>query len=110
MTQNHRVYGRDYSPELRITRKHNVSETVSVSVLRRGEKDTSLLGPLEGANLNHWIQRSETLRFTNIFLEFRAMDQVQILDVAESLRYFSIRQVAEAGLKIFTNGEEEERL
>jgi hypothetical protein len=35
-------------------KKHNVSETGSVSVLRRGKTPT-LLGPLERANLNHWI-------------------------------------------------------
>jgi hypothetical protein len=38
------------------TRKHDVSETVSVSVFRRGGGgDTySHLGPLHSANLNHW--------------------------------------------------------
>jgi hypothetical protein len=35
------------------TRKHNVSETGSVFVLRWEEGDTTLLGPLERANLNH---------------------------------------------------------
>jgi hypothetical protein len=35
-------------------KKHNVSETGSVSVLRLGKAPT-LLGPLERANLNHWI-------------------------------------------------------
>jgi hypothetical protein len=34
-------------------KKHNVSETGSVSVLRWGKTPT-LLGPLERANLNHW--------------------------------------------------------
>jgi hypothetical protein len=39
-------------PEFQITRKHNVSETESVSVLRRGEGDPYLWGPLERPNLN----------------------------------------------------------
>jgi hypothetical protein len=34
-------------------KKHNVSETGSVSVLRWGKTPT-LLGPLERANLNHY--------------------------------------------------------
>jgi hypothetical protein len=35
---------------------YNVSETGSVSVLRRGEGETStLLGPLERASLSHWM-------------------------------------------------------
>jgi hypothetical protein len=33
------------------TRKHNVSETVSVSILR---ETSTLLGPLERANVDHW--------------------------------------------------------
>jgi hypothetical protein len=37
------------------TKKHDVSETGSVSVLRwEGEKTPTQLGPLERANLNHW--------------------------------------------------------
>jgi hypothetical protein len=37
-----------------MTRKHNVSESEYVSVLRRGKEDTYSDGPLERANLNHW--------------------------------------------------------
>jgi hypothetical protein len=37
------------------TRKHNVSETGSISVFRRGGGGgDNLLGPLERANINHW--------------------------------------------------------
>jgi hypothetical protein len=40
---------------LRINRKHGVSESGSLSVLRWGEGEYPLcLGPLERANLNHW--------------------------------------------------------
>jgi hypothetical protein len=39
-------------PEFQITRKHNVSDTESLSVSRLGVKPT-LLGPLETTNLNH---------------------------------------------------------
>jgi hypothetical protein len=36
-------------------RKHNVSDTESVSVLRgEGAETPTLLGPFERANLNHW--------------------------------------------------------
>jgi hypothetical protein len=38
------------------TRKHNVSETGSVSILRWEEKTPTQLGPLERPNLNHWTQ------------------------------------------------------
>jgi hypothetical protein len=38
------------------TRKHDVSETGSLSVLRwEGEKTPTQLGPLERANLKHWV-------------------------------------------------------
>jgi hypothetical protein len=43
------------------TRKHYVSETWSISVLRLGEETPTLLGPLERANLNHW---ATPVRFT----------------------------------------------
>jgi hypothetical protein len=38
-------------------RKHDDSETGSVSVLMwKGEKTPTQLGPLERANLSHWIE------------------------------------------------------
>jgi hypothetical protein len=43
----------DQRPEFEITRKHNVSETGSVSVFRRGEGDTYCVGSLKKANFNH---------------------------------------------------------
>jgi hypothetical protein len=52
-TQNYWIFGFCPSSGILKTREHNVSETGSVSVLRKGETPT-LLGPLERANLNHW--------------------------------------------------------
>jgi hypothetical protein len=53
-TQDYWSFGRCLSSGILETRRHNVSETPSVSVLRRGEETPTLLGPLERANLNHW--------------------------------------------------------
>jgi hypothetical protein len=74
--------------------KHDVSEIGSVSVLRwKGEKTPTQLGPLERANLNHWIKgpnsvgvffpftwgRKHPLSETSCFysLEYRTMEKVQ---------------------------------
>jgi hypothetical protein len=57
--KNYWVFGLFPSSDILVTRKHNVSETGSVSVLRwRGEKIPIHLGPLEWANLNHWTTLS----------------------------------------------------
>jgi hypothetical protein len=51
---------------IRYSRKHNVSETEYVSVLRwgGGRETPTLLSPSEIANLNHWTDPvSETLCF-----------------------------------------------
>jgi hypothetical protein len=53
-TQNYWIFGLCPSSGILETRKHNVSETGSVSVLRWREETPILLGPLERANLNHW--------------------------------------------------------
>jgi hypothetical protein len=39
------------------TTEHNVSETGSVSVLNEGSETSTLFGPLEKTNLNHWTTR-----------------------------------------------------
>jgi hypothetical protein len=62
-----------------MSRKHNISETVSIFVIRWGEGDT-LLGPLEIANLSHWMLFS-------ISLEFKVMDKVHKLSDPESLKF-----------------------
>jgi hypothetical protein len=51
-TQNYWVFGLCPSSDTLETRKHNVSETVSVSVLRGEGEDITLLGPFERVNLN----------------------------------------------------------
>jgi hypothetical protein len=52
---NYWVLGLFPSSSILESRKHDVSETGSVSVLRRrGEKIPTQLGPLETVNLNHW--------------------------------------------------------
>jgi hypothetical protein len=43
------------SSSILTTRKHNISETGSVSALKWGGETPTLLGPLERANLNHGI-------------------------------------------------------
>jgi hypothetical protein len=56
-TELHRisVFLRVPSSGILETRKHDISETGSVSVLRCGGKTPTHLGPFERANLNHWI-------------------------------------------------------
>jgi hypothetical protein len=54
-TQNRWVSGLRPSSGI-ITRKHNVSETGSVSVFMRGEEDTYFVGSIRKNNLNHWTQ------------------------------------------------------
>jgi hypothetical protein len=54
-TQNYWVFALFPSSGILETIKHDVSETGSVSVLGwEGRKTPTQLGPLEGANLNHW--------------------------------------------------------
>jgi hypothetical protein len=43
-----------HHPEFKITRKHNVPETGSVSVFREGKETPALFGPLEKTNLERW--------------------------------------------------------
>jgi hypothetical protein len=52
-TQNYWVFGLSPSSGIIETRKHDVSETGSVSVFRWGGKTSTQLGPLERAKLNH---------------------------------------------------------
>jgi hypothetical protein len=61
-TQNYWVFGLYPSSGILENRKHDVSETGPVSVLGEGEKTPTQLGPLERANLNHWIT---SVRFTH---------------------------------------------
>jgi hypothetical protein len=53
-TQNYWVFGLFPLSGILGTRKHDVSETGSVSVFRCGEKDSTQLGSFDRANLNHW--------------------------------------------------------
>jgi hypothetical protein len=53
-TQNYWVFGLFPSSGILENRKHDDSETGSVSVLRWEGKTSTQLGPLETANLNHW--------------------------------------------------------
>jgi hypothetical protein len=72
ITQNYWVFGLNPSSGILKTREHNISENGPVSVLRRGRRHRTLLGPLERATLNHWtthvsittaIQIPETIVF-----------------------------------------------
>jgi hypothetical protein len=53
-TQNYWVFGLFPSSGIIGTRKHDVSETGSVSVFRCRGKIPTQMGPLDRANLNHW--------------------------------------------------------
>jgi hypothetical protein len=53
-SQNYWISGLCPSSGILKTKKHNVSETGSVSVLRGEGKTPTLLGPIERTNLNHW--------------------------------------------------------
>jgi hypothetical protein len=57
-TQNYWVFGLFPSFSIQENRKHDVSETGSVSLRWREEKTSTPLGPLERANLNHWTELS----------------------------------------------------
>jgi hypothetical protein len=52
--QNYWVFGLFPSSGILGTRKNDISENGSVSVLRCGGKTPTQLGPLDRANLNHW--------------------------------------------------------
>jgi hypothetical protein len=52
--QNYWVFGLFPSSGILESRKHNVLETGSISILRWGGKTPILLSPIERVNLNHW--------------------------------------------------------
>jgi hypothetical protein len=62
--QNYWVFGLFLSSIIVGTRKYDILETGSVSVLRReeGGKTPTQLGPLDRANLNHWRTQDWTTR------------------------------------------------
>jgi hypothetical protein len=71
-TQNYWGFGRFQTSGILETRKYDVSETGSVSVLRWGRgKTPTQLGPLERANLNHW---TDPFSETSCFLFSRMPD------------------------------------
>jgi hypothetical protein len=57
--KNYWVFGISPSSGILGNRKHDVSETRSVSVLRCGGKTSTQLGPLDRANLNNWTTLSD---------------------------------------------------
>jgi hypothetical protein len=79
VTGNYRVFGLFPSSDILGTRKHDVSETGSVSVSGVGGKTSTQLDPLDKANLNHWTPphlRPQTYIFpqTSFFLVPRIPD------------------------------------
>jgi hypothetical protein len=58
-----------------VPRNQKVLESVSVSVLVRGKRDT-MLSPFEGANVNHWTRQNFQNVVFSSYLKFRAMDKV----------------------------------
>jgi hypothetical protein len=73
-TQHYLVFGLCPSSSVVKTREHNVSETGSVSVLK-WIGDTSLLGPLETVNLNHWARLACT-HTTTVYVRIYASSSV----------------------------------
>jgi hypothetical protein len=69
-TQNYWVFGLCPSSGIIETRKHSVSETGSVSVLRWGEKTSTLLGPFEIANLNRAVIEVSPLTWGRKLIQF----------------------------------------
>jgi hypothetical protein len=53
-TQNYWVFGLCPSYGILDTRRYDVSETGYIRPQLGGRETPTLLGPLEGANLNHW--------------------------------------------------------
>jgi hypothetical protein len=66
-TQNYWVFGLCPSSGILETRKHSISETGSVSVLRWGGKTPTLLGPLERANLKQSLALSKGPNRVGVF-------------------------------------------
>jgi hypothetical protein len=85
--QNHWVSGLCAVSLIPNTRKHNVSGTESISVLRREGGDTStLLGSLERVNLNHWPE-TDPVSETLCFLVFGIPDDGQVQKPSDSQCY-----------------------
>jgi hypothetical protein len=73
-TQNYWVFGVCPSPGILKTRKRNVSETGSISMLRRGGKTPTQLAPLERANLFHLKAETDQVSEMLCFLVSRILD------------------------------------
>jgi hypothetical protein len=56
-SQNYWVFGLSPSSGIPGNRKHDVSETGSISVLRYGGESTYSVGSLDKANLNRWTDK-----------------------------------------------------
>jgi hypothetical protein len=67
--ENYLVFGLSPLSGILGNRKHDVSETGSVSIFRcGGGKTPTHLGPLDRVNLNHW---TIPVRFTQLFNHLR---------------------------------------
>jgi hypothetical protein len=76
-TQSYWVFQLRPSSGILKTRKHNVSETGSVSVLRWMGETLTLLVPLERANVNHMRMETDPFSETLCFLAFRILYDTQ---------------------------------
>jgi hypothetical protein len=66
--QNYWIFGRFPSSGILENKKHDFWETGCFHSQVKVEKTSAQLGPLEGANLNHWIT---LVRFTQLFNHLR---------------------------------------
>jgi hypothetical protein len=83
-TQNYLVFGLFPSSVILETRKNDISETGSVSVLRwRGEKIPTHLGPLERVNLNHDWNYHFWMFLTKLHHCFNTLDIIHLLCLYE---------------------------
>jgi hypothetical protein len=88
-TENYWVFRLFPSTGILETRKQDVSETGSVSVLKwREEKTPTHLGPLERANLNHSICVHETVKQNP---PSNKKDILLDLENSEALTYFTYK-------------------
>jgi hypothetical protein len=86
-SQNYLIIGLCPSSGILEAIKHNVSETGSVSVLKLGETST-LLGPLERANLNYLMTETDPVSGTLYFLvtEVSSLEGLNRAGVSRHLR------------------------
>jgi hypothetical protein len=76
--RNYWVFGLCPSSGILETRKHDVSEAGYVSFLRCGRKTPTQLGPLDRANLSHWLALPTGSKWVRVFPPLWGRKQIQL--------------------------------